>query len=1103
MFRTPAISYSLSKRLVIVTFLLSCIISTIHAAALHRERKILNNEGAGYVFESELTVGIAVRGNVSKKIVGIKFSNNTGATFDEVIAKFQQPLEGRPTVAAPMVLLNDSLVYDLASRQILLNGTWSTRQDAEAIPPTNSSDTWSFAVPVANPSATLPETLQYVIRFRPAASSFSIFLSTIPKRLSYPPTLTLGMATPFLRVAALMLGSPLFRIDDAAFAPMPLGNRLVINTGELSNGEHRLDLRVTPATDVSGSVSLLNVSIQFRVENRIKFLGRWRPIPPVENGVAFGAFAAKGIGFMLDGIPVELEATPEVFYNASSAKLNSEDALLSVSVNKDGKLFALSPNAYKIVSWKPDGSINKEFGEAGILSFNDKPYEGKRFCQKTVLTVVGDNVILSDSCNRRIVKFDASGKITGGTVFRFEPVFVDANGPSNLIVGFNPADENAIVWGVDVDTLRLQFDIALESTSQPSDRVMTVGTATENYAFIAFGNQLRVFDGDGKNVGQWKTVEKSVARSLVRLAPAVSVNPADTVPPTNDPNNILDLLVVGAGPHALSLLSHLLERSPYAVLNDAEHQRYHSQRQTTARPSSTSSPLRQCCPVLDPEVLRQRVMVLDACGGWMEKWNSAFKAYEISHLRSPLFFHPDPFHPDSLRTFAESEGRKSELLDITHVVDTGCKKCKRKASETAINSSPQALNSFATFASHSWIAPDASSTANPQDLDSDSDDDVADPSAQPPTHIFAVTYAIASLPTSNCLTTTIGSSTERTITVYARKVVTALGNTNIPSIPQWASQVLQEDSAVKQERLKHALDLLKNGKIDIPGDVAAKIKNKKKDRPVRLLVVGGGLTSAQLADVGVKRKFDEVVLISRSKLRTMPFDLSLEWVGRNSMIHHTKFWGEKDPESPNSHKARRQMLTSAKNGGGSITPEYMSILQRHASSSRLQIREKTEVTSIAWTSSGTWCVEFSQGSPEEFDLIWLGTGSILDVTREPCLAKVMEEEARADLQWPGLNLHMMSGYSALTIGPSAGNLHGGRIASQRIASVLWSQWRLELLHPCEGRIPIAACLVDGYCPWHPFDGETGRKVTGRKPNLRTLANMSGHFGNYWEALEVE
>ncbi|KAI8850739.1 hypothetical protein BC829DRAFT_148278 [Chytridium lagenaria] len=334
-------SSSFSIRYLITAILLIGISSTAHAAAIVRRQtinfdypygesdvsivystvteKFLYSQGVAYAFDSELTVGLVVRANLTKKVVGIRFSNDTGATFDEVTAKFHQRIKGqeyedwiatiyrglrysydppveyeyngfvtldggeriydpygkyymfkKPTVAAPMVLLNDALEYDAASRQVLLNGTvrtysnnkdkdyvkgkiiirwsldkWVTRQDTEAIPPTASSDTWTFKVPFSNTSTPLPESLNYVIRFRPAASSSSIFLSTIPAKEVRPTYSYYGddnaisegrsingiQPLVFTFSSGIEIGSPLYRINNDSFTPMPNGNRIVIRTG--------------------------------------------------------------------------------------------------------------------------------------------------------------------------------------------------------------------------------------------------------------------------------------------------------------------------------------------------------------------------------------------------------------------------------------------------------------------------------------------------------------------------------------------------------------------------------------------------------------------------------------------------------------------------------------------------------------------------------------------------------------------------------------------------------------------------------------------------------------------------------------------------------
>ena len=84
--------------------------------------------------------------------------------------------------------------------------------------------------------------------------------------------------------------------------------------------------------------------------------------------------------------------------------------------------------------------------------------------------------------------------------------------------------------------------------------------------------------------------------------------------------NSIELAIVGAGPHALTLVTHLLKKK---------------------------------------KSMRGRFLVFDPSGTWMSCWNHQFAALEIPHLRSPAVHHPDP-DPHALRTFAES--RPNELF---------------------------------------------------------------------------------------------------------------------------------------------------------------------------------------------------------------------------------------------------------------------------------------------------------------------------------------------------------------------------------------------------------------------------------------------------------
>ncbi|MEM1424972.1 MAG: FAD/NAD(P)-binding protein [Cyanobacteria bacterium P01_H01_bin.130] len=80
-----------------------------------------------------------------------------------------------------------------------------------------------------------------------------------------------------------------------------------------------------------------------------------------------------------------------------------------------------------------------------------------------------------------------------------------------------------------------------------------------------------------------------------------------------------DIAVIGAGPQALTLVTHGLQKKAK---------------------------------------LRDRIQVFDPSGRWLSQWQQQFAAQEIRELRSPAVHHPDP-NAHALRSFAE--GRHSEL----------------------------------------------------------------------------------------------------------------------------------------------------------------------------------------------------------------------------------------------------------------------------------------------------------------------------------------------------------------------------------------------------------------------------------------------------------
>lgn len=74
-----------------------------------------------------------------------------------------------------------------------------------------------------------------------------------------------------------------------------------------------------------------------------------------------------------------------------------------------------------------------------------------------------------------------------------------------------------------------------------------------------------------------------------------------------------DIAIIGAGPHALTLVTNLLQKRKH---------------------------------------MRGNFVVFDPSGEWMSQWKHLFAALEIPHLRSPAVHHPAP-DPYALRRFAE------------------------------------------------------------------------------------------------------------------------------------------------------------------------------------------------------------------------------------------------------------------------------------------------------------------------------------------------------------------------------------------------------------------------------------------------------------------
>jgi cation diffusion facilitator CzcD-associated flavoprotein CzcO len=205
----------------------------------------------------------------------------------------------------------------------------------------------------------------------------------------------------------------------------------------------------------------------------------------------------------------------------------------------------------------------------------------------------------------------------------------------------------------------------------------------------------------------------------------------------------------------------------------------------------------------------------------------------------------------------------------------------------------------------------------------------------------------------------------------------------------------------------------------------------------RILIVGGGLTSAHLA-LGALRRGALVHLLCRRTLKHKPFDADPGWLGPKYL---KAFHAE-----PCMGRRHRQVLEAR--DGGSITPETAAQLRQAQRGGALQLHEHCEVRSARWCSD-QWSVLCTDGHGLEVDRIWLATGHRQGVSQHPLLRQLQQQRPidlsndwpvlASDLSWPGSTVHVMGGLSALQIGPAARNLFGGREAAQRICRAVIKQ----------------------------------------------------------------
>lgn len=456
-----------------------------------------------------------------------------------------------------------------------------------------------------------------------------------------------------------------------------------------------------------------------------------------------------------------------------------------------------------------------------------------------------------------------------------------------------------------------------------------------------------------------------------------------------------DVLVVGAGPHALSLVSRLHEPR-------SDSKMWSCGRATDIPPWS--------------------ICVVDAKGQWLAQWRSQFSRLGITHLRSTMVLHPATEDEYGFHRWAHVMGRLGEAAEVR--LPPG----KYPEHDELFELLPYLRNDNPGY----FRRPSAALF--------DDFCDLVVGNLPPHTLLAGICEEVAFDGKAGCFEAKVHlpDQSDAVQKISALAVCFCMGS-SIPNIPE-------PFRSFSSDRVKHTVDWSTSdiGLVGASKRHGATIGDKKHC----VVVIGGGLSSAQVALEYVAKgdnNFHVYLLTRRKEWLVRDFDVPVHWVYR---------WIEKYTSLRRDFEAcpisERVMHNRRVRQGGSIPPDYFERLLAEQAQGRLTLLNDVEVKQADLNEgSVSLLVESAQGQLRIQALqVVLGTGTNLAVDRIPCLEWLRQHRPvgeyggapaiQADLRWaPGIDAFVLGAYGTLQLGPDAVNLAGARRGSRVVAKELW------------------------------------------------------------------
>lgn len=530
-------------------------------------------------------------------------------------------------------------------------------------------------------------------------------------------------------------------------------------------------------------------------------------------------------------------------------------------------------------------------------------------------------------------------------------------------------------------------------------------------------------------------------------------------------DNIKEIVVIGAGPHSMSLILRLLQPNADLMSESERHCKaeYHSKKMRSVsvvrryvRNLLRGNPailMKKCPkivytkdypPPIELEKLRESALILDRStpaaekdSGWLSLWNKNFDAMRISYLRSPTSAHLDPFDYRTLDVYADYVGRDKDLISLRLLTQR----------DKEFNGPYQAPSTALFKDFHSVLAKAYGI------------DDIVENSVE----VLSIVPRSGSErlddePYFDVHFKKVGGAADKDddktgdiMKVKAKRVICAMGPMFHKGNEFWESSL----PPICHKRLLHCHEIvpwldLRRKHHQAPNDNKVEISN--------LLIVGGGITSTHLALLAARASWcNSVTVIQRSQMKERQFDIENKWMGPTRGKLLGKFWSR-------DYDNRVQFLKEVRKGG-SVPPELAHKLLEivRDSKRRVQLKQEVQISDVFWTGK-RFRVQMDDGSSEEdFDMIWMATGADNDIELYKPLQRLLRDlpidttgglpvlnsdltwkrsssiDEDSEASWKGIlrrRLHVLGCLAGLELGPDALNLIGARHGSVRVAKAL-------------------------------------------------------------------